>query len=199
MIETYSAGLMSQSFWFVEFKKYLKLLADNLSEEEIKKQVITGNFFGAPNEYRNQRIYRYIYNRCKALDEQGQKLFFSSDLSTQKLINLVCIIREDRLFFEFLNEVYREKIILGAEFLENADAKIFFRNKEIQSDIVAGWNESTKKRLISGYFNFMSDANLLSADGKRRKITPPLPDIALERYLVAKGETSILKAVTGSC
>ena len=45
----------------------------------------------------------------------------------------------------------------------------------------------------------MSDANLLSADGKHRKITPPLPDIALERYLVAKGETSILKAVTGSC
>lgn len=35
--ETYSAGLISQSFWFVEMKKVIKLIDDGKSEEEIKK------------------------------------------------------------------------------------------------------------------------------------------------------------------
>ena len=34
--ETYSAGLISQSFWFVEMKKVIKLIDDGKSEEEIK-------------------------------------------------------------------------------------------------------------------------------------------------------------------
>ena len=35
--ETYSAGLISQSFWFIEMKKIIKLIADGKTEEEIKK------------------------------------------------------------------------------------------------------------------------------------------------------------------
>ena len=39
--ETYSAGLISQSFWFVEMKKVIKLIDDGKSEEEIKKMCTT--------------------------------------------------------------------------------------------------------------------------------------------------------------
>ena len=38
--ETYSAGLISQSFWFVEMKKVIKLIDYGKSEEEIKKMCI---------------------------------------------------------------------------------------------------------------------------------------------------------------
>lgn len=188
---------MSQSFWFVEFKKYLKLKVEGMSEEKIKELIISGNLFGAPNEYRAKRIYGYLYNRISKLDEAGIELFFSSDLGTQKLLNLVCLFRQDRLFFEFVNEVYREKAILGTEHLEATDASIFFKNKEVQSETVATWTEGTKKRVQSCYFNFLTDANLLTIIDKRRKITPPLLDVAFERYLEANGEVSIIKALTG--
>ena len=36
----YSAGLISQSFWFVEMKKVIKLIDDGKSEEEIKKKCV---------------------------------------------------------------------------------------------------------------------------------------------------------------
>ena len=195
--EEYSAGLMSQSFWFVEFKKYLKLLREGKTPDEIKDLIIAGNLFGAPNENRARRIYGYISNRVALLNDQGVDLFFSSDLNTQKLLNLICIIRGDRLFFEFLNEVYREKNILGLEYLELSDAKIFFTEKERQSDAVSNWNDTTKRKLQSGYFNFMNDANLLSIDQNKKRITPPILDIALERYLEANNETAIIKAITG--
>lgn len=195
--KAYSAGIMSQSFWFVEFKKYLTLLKRKMSYEEIKRQIADENLFGLPNEYRARRVYGYISNRARALNSDGIALFFSSDLTTQKLINLICVLRSDRLFFEFLYEIYRDKIILGSQYMERADINTFFIAKSAQSDDVERWNDSTKKRVGSAYLSFMTEAGLLTYEGRKRKITPPLLDIALENYLRAGGETSIIKAITG--
>ena len=87
--ETYSAGLISQSFWFVEMKKVIKLIDDGKSEEEIKKMCIDENLFGAAKEYRAKRIYGYIWNRAKRLDKTLIDLFCTSDLATQKVISLI--------------------------------------------------------------------------------------------------------------
>ena len=93
----YSAGLISQSFWFVEMKKVIKLIDDGKSEEEIKKMCIDENLFGAAKEYRAKRIYGYIWKRAKRLDKTLIDLFCTSDLATQKVINLITILRSDRL------------------------------------------------------------------------------------------------------
>ena len=195
--ETYSAGLISQSFWFVEMKKVIKLIDDGKSEEEIKKMCIDENLFGAAKEYRAKRIYGYIWNRAKRLDKTLIDLFCTSDLATQKVINLIAILRSDRLFFEFMFEVYREKNILGIPIIEDADVNIFFKNKEIQSEDIAAWTDGTKRRLRSIYFNYLTDANLLTVVDKKKTITPPILDVALERYLEACGESVIIKAITG--
>lgn len=195
--ETYSAGLMSQSFWFIEMKKLIKLIADNKTEQEIKEICIEKNLFGAAKEYRARRMYGYLWNRTKNLDATLIELFLNSDLQTQKLINLIAILKDDRLFFDFIFEVYREKSILGVPSLDNGDVNIFFKNKEIQSEDVATWTDSTKKKLSSTYLNFMTDANLITVIEKQKKITPPILDIALERYLEATGNISIVKAITG--
>ena len=196
-MEVYSAGLISQSFWFIEFKKVIRLVSDGKTQSEIKAICVEENLFGAVNEYRAKRISGYLTNRAAALDAKEVQLFMESDLATQKLLNLIAILRTDRLFFEFLFEVYREKIILGIPVIEDSDANIFFKNKEMQSTVVEGWKESTKSHLRQCYFNYMVDANLLAMDGKKREITPPILDIALERYLEAKGEYAMIKAITG--
>ena len=194
----YSAGIMSQAFWFNEFKQYLNLIKNGYSTDELKKEVIEDNLFGAPNEYRAKRMYGYISNRANDLEDNLLNLFFSSDLATQKIINLIAVIRKDRLFFEFLYEVYREKIIIGEEKLDLADGKTFFNHKETQDDSLAEWKDTTKRRVQSAYFNFMTESNLLRSEGQKDyTITPPLLDIALERYLQANGETAIVKAITG--
>lgn len=195
--DTYSAGLMSQSFWFLEFKMTVKLRAQGLSFDEIKKKCIEENLFGAAKEYRATRMAGYIITRLKTMDEQLVTLFCESDLATQKLINLVTILRTDRLFFEFLYEVYRDKCIMGAGIMEDMDVNVFFSRKETQSDLIAGWKDTTKRHLRSNYLNFMTDANLLTVIDKKKTITPPLLDVALERYLKAMNEEVLVKALTG--
>ena len=165
--------------------------------DAIKKMCIDENLFGAAKEYRAKRIYGYIWNRAKRLDKTLIDLFCTSDLATQKVINLIAILRSDRLFFEFMFEVYREKNILGIPVIEDADVNIFFKNKEIQSEDIAAWTDGTKRRLRSIYFNYLTDANLLTVVDKKKTITPPILDIALERYLEACGERVIIKAITG--
>ena len=198
MVEkAYSAGLVSQSFWFVEMKKVIKLIDSGKNEEDIKKICIDENLFGAAKEYRAKRMYGYIWNRTKKLDKALIDLFCTSDLATQKIINLIAILRSDRLFFEFMFEVYREKKILGVPVMEDIDVNVFFKNKEIQSEDIAAWTDNTKRRLRSIYFNYLIDANPLTVVDKKKMITPPILDIALERYLETCGDNSIIKAITG--
>ena len=193
----YSAGLMSQSFWFLEFKKVVKLRQEGMAYDDIKKKCVEENLFGAAREYRALRMAGYIITRVKAMDETLVALFCNSDLATQKLINLVTILRTDRLFFEFVYEIYREKVILGVDTMEEADVNVFFTRKETQSELIAGWKDSTKRHLRSCYLNFMTDANLLTVMNKKKMITPPILDIALERYLQSIGEEVLVKALTG--
>lgn len=195
--EIYSSGLVSQSFWFLEIKKVIKLMAKGYSEEEIKKICLEENLFGAAKEYRAKRIYGYISNRTKKLDKCLIELFCETDLQTQKLINLVTILRSDRLFFEFLFEVYREKALLGQTILQPSDISIFFNNKEVQSEEIASWTDVTKKRLSTAYLTFLTDSNLVKLINKQRIISPPIMDVALERYLEVTGDLSMAKAIMG--
>lgn len=193
----YSAGLVSQSFWFVEMKKMIKLKSEGKTEKEIKALCIDENLFGAINENRARRMYGYMWNRVKRLDDKMIHLFETSDVPTQKIINLISILEGDRLFFEFIFEVYREKVILGTEEINDFDLNVFFKNKEVQSEEVSKWIDRTKKRLGSAYFNFMTDANLITVVDKKRTITPPIFDNELEKYLESSGKKSLLKAIKG--
>lgn len=196
-VKAYSAGLMSQSFWFIEFKKIVTLVHSGKSYDEIKSLCLEENMLGAAKAYRAKRIYGYIINRVRTLDETEMDLFCEADLATQKIINLIAILRTDRLFFEFVYEVYREKVILGLPYLEDSDLNIFFKNKEAQNEEIASWRDTTVKKLKNCYLNYMTDANLISVCDKQRSITPPILDAILERSLQAKNETAMLKAITG--
>ena len=73
----YSAGLMSQSFWFLEFKKAVRLRQEGLDYDKKKKKCVEENLFGAAKEYRALRMAGYIITRIKAMDETLIELFCS--------------------------------------------------------------------------------------------------------------------------
>lgn len=196
-MDKYSSGLVAESFWFVEFKQFVKLRVDGKSWDEIKRLCLEENLLGIPKEYRAKRIFGYIRNRVEALDERILELFLSSDLTTQKIITLIGAAKGNRLFFEFLYEDYREKHILGVQSLSPSDINIFFKNKQDQSEDIACWTDVTLRRLRTTYMNFLIDAGLLTVVNKEKKITPPILDITLENFLKDSGDTNMVKAITG--
>lgn len=198
MMKTYSAGLVSQSFWFIEVKKIVDLAGSGAGEDEIRTACLEHNLLGTTRETHTRRMYGYLINRLHTMDELLITLFGDADPATQKLINLIAMMRTDRLLLEFVYEVYREKALIGARVLTREDTNVFFTGKERESAEIAGWQDATKKKLGQCYLNFLTEAGLLWEDGKRKQITTPILDSRLQRYLESRGDTAIIKAITGA-
>lgn len=192
----YSSGLVSQSFWFIEFKKLLVELYNGKTMEDIKCLCINENFLGISNETRRKRVYGYLRNRLKHLNNDLIKLFINTSVSTQKIICLICILKENRLFFEFMYEIYREKVILGCRYIEDADILVFFKNKQNQDEVVSKWTDTTLKRLRGSYATFLIESNLLVLKDDKKNINKPILDLKLEKYL-RDNDINMLKALTG--
>ena len=107
----YSAGLISQSFWLAETREIIKLKKDGTAEEEIKKMCVEEDLFNTQRESYSLRIYRDVTRRLKNIDNELIDLFLSSDISTQKLINLYLIAKMIGYYLSFYLK-YTEKNIL---------------------------------------------------------------------------------------
>lgn len=193
----YSAGMVSKPFWFAEFKKVIKLLHDGYSFDDIKKMNLEENLFGVAKEYRGKEIYNCVSARAKVFTDEMINLFCASDIATQKVMALISVLKTDKLFYEFLYEVYREKVIIGIMELEDSDISIFFKNKQAQDETVASWKDYTLKKLRNSYINYLRDAGMIFESGSKKEITPPILDVALERYLQSQNEQHLIKALTG--
>ena len=196
-MEKYSSGLVAESFWFTELKQIIKLRYNNVSWDEIKKLCVEENLLGIAKQSRSIRIYGYLKGRVDCIDKELMEIFLSSDLETQKLINIISVARKNKLFLEFLYEIYREKAIIGHSELTPSDINIFFKDKQLQDSNIATWTDVTFRRLRSTYMNFLTDAGMVRLHNKKRLITLPILDIVLENYLVAHNEMTLLKALTG--
>lgn len=195
----YSAGAVKFSFWFSEFRTFVTLLAEGRTFDEIKKMNTEDNIFNASTPARAKQIYSTVSARIKTLDPSFYKLFLEADVRTQKLYALVAVMAHDTLFFELVYEVIREKLIIGSDELLSSDLRIFFKNKQLQDDTVAKWQDYTLTRLGNAYQTMLYEAGVLSAsDGKRmRKIYRPILDVSMESWLKAYDMELVYKALSG--
>ncbi|GAK43177.1 hypothetical protein TCA2_5672 [Paenibacillus sp. TCA20] len=195
--QEYSAGMVKLSFWFSDFRKVINLINQGKSLKEIKLLNLEENLFAAPTQDRAIQIFNTVSNRVKSLDQSFYSLFEQSDIATQKIINLIAIIKADSLFFNFVYEVYREKLIIGSDELDDSDIRIFFKNKQLQSEKVAKWTDYTLKRLGTCYKTMLMEAGLTDRSTGNRKILKPILDLKLEQCLKDNGMKLILHALTG--
>ena len=193
----YSASAMKYSFWFVETRETARMLTDH-SPEEVRGIVIEENVYQQRDRSRTINEYGCIIRRLEAIPEKLKVLLLKTDVSTAKLIVLISAMASDRLFFEFMHDVYRRKLHLREEELKDADWNIFIKDKRDQNDLVAGWTEGTIKRIKSSYIKYLVDAGLIQIEGSRRKrITKPYIDPELRQILLQESMTGYLHALTG--
>ena len=193
----YSAGMVKLSFWFAEFRKVLELLSSGKTLPEIKQMNVQGNIFSAPTQARAIQIFNTVSTRVKGLDSSFYAVFAKSDISTRKFIALIAVMQTDSLFFDFVYEVYREKLILGIDELADSDVGIFFKNKQLQSEKVAKWTDYTLKRLGACYKTMLMEAGLIDQSAGTRNIIKPILDKTLEECLKINEMEIILRALTG--
>ena len=103
----------------------------------------------------------------------------------------------DRLLFELVYEVYRDKLFMGEEMLTDADLNVFFKNKQDQSEKVAGMSDASIKKLKQTYCKYMFETGLLTGKVTERKVVRPYIEQELRDELQKNAMGQYLAALTG--
>mgnify|MGYP005967932993 FL=1 len=193
----YSAGLTSKLFWLQESRKTAAYILEGYSKADMKKIAWEENIYQVKAEYRAYEVLNGTYRRVFALPEAVLRAFTSCDVQTAKILNLIAILMDSRLFFEFFYEVYAEKIRLGEKEITDRDLSAFFSDKAMQSTVVAGWTDTAVRKLKQCFTRMMFEAGILENSAKPRTIRPIHIDYRTEELLTANGLGEYLKAVKG--
>lgn len=193
----YSAGAVKWSFWFLEFKKTALLLLQGVTIEEIRKKSAEENLFSASTADRAKMIMNTVAARISAMPDSFLADFAAADVATQKLYCLIGCMCHDTLFFEFVYEVIREKMILGLDSYADSDLRLFFKEKQSQSEKAASWTDETIHRLSSCYKTMLYEAGITDKGKTERKILRPILFPEMENWMKDNGLTPVWKALKG--
>lgn len=190
----YTATLTSDAFLYYEFKQVLRLKAEGLSDNEIRKKVIEENLFQYKSRRSLSRLLSSVMRRVKVLDDYLVKLALRDSMDTGKIINLYTIMKTSRLFYEFMNEVIREKFNCNDLILEKRDINEFFTHKAEQSEIVANWSEDTIAKLKQVILKILKESGILE-DTKIGKLNRLIISAELKNYLIKNGDRDYIIAM----
>lgn len=192
----YSAASVKFLLWYVETKETARLMM-NYSMAEIRNMVVKENVYQQKSVDRAINEYGCIRKRLEALPQELLERLVSSDLQTAKIITFVSCMLTDRLLYEFMYEVYRNKIHLGETHISDADFNVFIQNKKEQSEKVESFSDATIKKIRQVFTKYMLEAGLLTGKPSERLIAHPYIDQDVKEILLKNNMEKYLYALTG--
>ena len=100
--------------WYRETRQQVALIIDEgKTLPEIKQMSEEQNIFNAASASKANEIRTVTARRLLAVNDDYLRFFHGQDAETQKILTLVLVMLTDRTFLEFMDLVYREKLITG--------------------------------------------------------------------------------------
>lgn len=192
----YNASATKHLFWFVETRETARLIG-NHSMDEARQIVIDENLYQQKSESRLINEFGCIRKRLEALPEELQRMMVTADLGTGKLIAFIGCMASDRLLFDLMYEVYRQKLYLGETNISDADLNIFFKDKKDQNEKVSAITDTSVKKLKQVYCKYMFEAGLLTGKVTEKQVAKPYIDPDLRFALQRNAMDKYLAALTG--
>ena len=193
----YKSTIKSRPYLYKETKKASSLVNEGLDVDYIKEKSLQDNIFQLESEARKKEVASIITARLKDLDKQIIYSIENSNVETSKVLVLYAILKTDRLFFEFINEVYKEKILLKDLFIKDKDFHCISQNSREQSEKVASWSEYTFKKLKQVYIRILFESGLIVNQKGDREIKIPIIESEVKDYLYSIGDGVYLNAILG--
>lgn len=193
----YKSTIKSRPYLYKETKKAATLIKQGIAVSSLKSKSVEDNIFQLESEARKREVASIISTRLKSLDEFIIDRISVGNIETSKMLVLYAIIKTDRLFFEFMNEVYKEKLLLRDLFLRDKDFNTFFQSKREQDDKVASWKELTFKKLKQVYVRILFECGLIENQKGDRKIKAPILEREVIEHLYSIGDKTYLNAILG--
>lgn len=194
----YSAKLTGESFLLYEFKIITKLKKKGISDKEIRRIVLEENLFQYKFKSSINRRLTPLMQRVNLLDENLINMLLENPLEDGIVINLYTIMKNDKLFFDFMNEVIKKKFEAKNEILEKVDINIFIETKIEQNEEMVGWSEATINKIKQVMRKILIEAGIIE-NIKSGSIHKVIMSNQLKNYLIGLGENKYVLALGEKC
>lgn len=193
----YSSSLNGATFLMFELKQIIKLKREALSEPEIRQKAKEENIFQFSNKGRITRVLPSLMRRQKVIDSTLGEALLERTVEMGKMINLYTIMKTDRIFFEFMNEVIATKWEDNNHFLEKKDLNIFFNDKVEQHETVASWSDINQEKLKRAMMTVLYESGIL-VNRQGQEIKPIMIDEDIKQHLMNLGDKVYIEAMGDS-
>lgn len=193
----YTATNMARKFWLREMIIGANLKKEGYTDKDIRRKSIEDNVFQGRSENFRRETSSGIILRLNTLDEYLIDLLSNCNLEVAKQIIIYSIMKSDKFFFDFMNEVYKDKIILRDYKIKESDLKVFISRKQEQIPKIAAWKSTTIERLKSNYVGYLIEAGFIVKTKESLEVTLPIIDKQLKDHLIEIGDEIYLSAMIG--
>lgn len=190
----YSSSLNGAAFLLFELEQVLRLKAKGLLNDEIRSIIVEENLFQYKNIGRVNRALPSVMRRADTFDDTLLDIFRHGTIDDRKVMNLYSIMKTDLLFFEFMNEVIRTKILDHVFYIEKIDLNVFFSDKKEQNDRVASWSEINIEKLKRAYMQVLFESGLLKTR-QGKDLIPLFLEDDLKQHLIRIGDKKYVQAM----
>ena len=189
-----SAQITREQFLFYEMRTTAKLICEGLEDNEIIDRIVEDNLFQYPTEKSIRRMAKACIVRLKGIcDIDLVEAVASQSSETAKQICLYAMMKQYRLVWDFMITVIGEKYRMQNFSFSQMDVNIFFMQLQEQDDYVAGWSESTMKKIRQILIRVLAENEYLD-DIKADYINPVWLNPVLETAIRSNNDDRALAA-----
>lgn len=170
----YSSAIKDLPFLYLETRKTALLLKDGKQPEEIVELSVSENIYQLEKEKRRKELPQKVLKRLESINSDLIGVIAYGNDNDARLITLLAILKTDRLFFEFMDEIYLEKYTARQLKITDSDFTFFFNNKIAQSDRVAGWQQTNLEKVKKTYIKILIEAGLVKKTSDVAEIVKPV-------------------------
>jgi len=197
MINDYSAKLTAEPFLYHETKIIGKYLLEGYDPSMLRKKNIEENLIQHKTKGSIVRTNAPIFRRLSVMDKEMLDEFVNSDVDTSKYILLYAIMKTDKLVRDFIFEVYKDKLIMGKEYIEKYDIDSWYEEKRETSNTLRDRTEITTSKLKQVIMKIMQDSGLVVKEKNKFKIIKPLLKEKYINMLDERSDYEYVKAIGG--
>ena len=144
----YNAAITREQFLFFETRTTARLLNEGFSKDEAVQKIIDENLFQYPTEKSLKKMANCCLRRLECLgDDSLIKMLATRPVDEAKQICLYAMMREYRLIWDFMVTVIGTKYRQQDSTYSRRDINVFLMQLQEQDDYVAGWSETTVKKI----------------------------------------------------
>lgn len=189
-----SAQITREQFLFYEMRTTARLMREGLEDNEVIERIVEENLFQYPTEKSIRQMAKVCISRLKGMgDEELIEAVVSQSSETAKQICMYAMMKQYRLVWDFMITVIGEKYRMQNFSFSQMDVNVFFMQLQEQDDYVAGWSESTMKKIRQVLIRVLAENEYLD-DIKADHINPVWLNPVLENAIRSNNDDRALAA-----